>query len=127
MSNGVPPTSLRVEWSSVDDATGYMLSFVPENGSCDGVRGGDVQVPVVGGRIVRHTLQQLEEFTMYTIKVQSRGDVGVGVPSAPVSERTRRDGMFICAQCIPVNQDTPVIRTSLIVIRTSLIVIRTSL
>ena len=96
-----------MQWDRVNDALGYKVTFTPEDGSCDGVEGGNVLV--MGGANVSHTLQKLEEFTEYRVDVRSQAIVGVGVSSDPISKRTRVAGMLIgsCRCESACHGDTP--------------------
>ena len=79
-----------VGWGEVSGAIGYRLTFAPLEGACEGVEGGVVELEA--GDVTSHTLKDLEEFTGYSVVVQSRGSEGVGATSSPEEATTFPNG-----------------------------------
>ena len=83
------PRSVEVTWTvfSSPDVTGYLISYTT---TAEYTSGGSV---AVNGSITSHTLNNLEESTLYTITVQTAtSNNRMSVNSAPVSVTTYTDG-----------------------------------
>ena len=78
------PTSILVHWDLFTDqeVSGFKVTYIPAEGSCDGVEGRSELVE--GGGTTSHTLRGLEEFTEYKILVRTQGRQGLGLPSTSI-------------------------------------------
>ena len=87
--------TLMWEWSATppSDIRGYLVSYVPVNGSCESVAGG--RRVVARGDITMYVLEDLEEFVNYSVEVQAEGKEGYGHPSVPVSGKTLPAGTAV--------------------------------
>lgn len=86
--------SISVQWSGVNEegVMGYMLTYNPVNGSCEGVEGGKV---MVDRNATTSLLEGLEEYMAYNITLQTKGGQGYGLPSPPVVNKTSPAGMAV--------------------------------
>ena len=90
---------LVVEWTAVDNATGYMVQW--KSGS-DDYNTGDRQFAVTSGSTTSYTIPDLDNGTQYTVRViATRTGANNGLPSAEITGRPASPfvtgGISLCA------------------------------
>ena len=91
-TTSVTSTAIPLTWTSAGSVVNsYDVMWTPGGGECSGVSGGSDSVD---GDTVSHTIEGLEEYTIYTITVTATNDVD-SVVSDEATGRTSEDSKWI--------------------------------
>ena len=99
----ISSTSLEISWKEVPETerngniTHYEILYTPVNAP---LLEQQPKISITGGPVLDSILENLEEFTKYSVSVRAVTIVGSGPPSPPQMNQTEEDGKQMSARCM---------------------------